>query len=170
VPLVRGLHPEFGYLGSFHLFGRKFGLLLVFIGFGVMAGMSGLAVFMADEQPDPMQAMALAPPDTVSRDPGLVLPVPVDASVPIVPAQKPVETNTSLFSEFTYQLQHAAIAANGRVDAAAGSRGKPIEQESLFDRLLVTKPPTEAGLRGIGLRWNRARNQAAFGDQCGLRP
>jgi hypothetical protein len=94
--LVRDLHPEFGYLGSLHLFGRKLGLVLVFIGFGVIAGMSGLAVFMADEQPDdPMKAMALAPPDAMSRDPGLVPPPPVDASVPIVPAQKPAETKTS---------------------------------------------------------------------------
>jgi hypothetical protein len=95
VPLVRDLHPEFGYLGSLHLFGRKLGLVLVFIGFGVMAGMSGLAVFMADEQPDPMKAMALAPPDAMSRDSGLVMPAPVDASVPIEPAQKPAETKTS---------------------------------------------------------------------------
>ena len=94
MPLVRDLHPEFGYLGSFHLFGRKFGLVLVFIGFGVLAGMSGLAVFMTDEQPDLMKAMALAPPDAMSRDAGLVLPAPVDASVPIVPAQKPAETKT----------------------------------------------------------------------------
>ena len=94
VPLVRDLHPEFGYLGSFHLFGRKFGLVLVFIGFGVLAGMSGLAVFMTDEQPDLMKAMALAPPDAMSRDAGLVLPAPVDASVPIVPAQKPAEAKT----------------------------------------------------------------------------
>jgi len=94
VPLVRDLHPEFGYLGSLHLFGRKLGLVLVFIGFGVVAGMSGLAVFMADEQPDPMKAMALAPPDAMSRDPGFVLPAPVDASAPVVPAQKPVETKT----------------------------------------------------------------------------
>ena len=95
MPLVRHLHPEFGYLGSLHLFGRKLGLVLVFIGFGVMAGMSGLAVFMADEQRDPMKAMALAPPDAMSRDSGLVMPAPVDASVPIEPAQKPAETKTS---------------------------------------------------------------------------
>ena len=94
MPLVLDLHPEFGYLGSFHLFGRKFGLVLVFIGFGVLAGMSGLAVFMTDEQPDLMKAMALAPPDAMSRDAGLVLPAPVDASVPIVPAQKPAEAKT----------------------------------------------------------------------------
>jgi len=94
VPLTRDLHPEFGYLGSLHLFGRKLGLVLVFIGFGVVAGMSGLAVFMADEQPDPMKAMALAPPDAMSRNPGLVLPAPVDASAPVVPAQKPAETKT----------------------------------------------------------------------------
>ena len=41
MPLVRDLHPQFGYLGSFHLFVRKFGLVLAFIGFGVMAGLSG---------------------------------------------------------------------------------------------------------------------------------
>jgi hypothetical protein len=95
VPLVRDLHPEFGYLGSFHLFGRKLGLVLVFIGFGVMAGMSGLAVFMTDEQSDPMKAMALAPPDAMRSDSGLVMPAPVDASVRIEPAQKPAESKSS---------------------------------------------------------------------------
>ena len=95
MPLVRDLHPEFGYLGSFHLFGRKLGLVLVFIGFGAIVGMSSLAVFMANEQPDPMKAMALAPPDALSPASGLIMPAPVDASVPIEFARRPAETKTA---------------------------------------------------------------------------
>jgi hypothetical protein len=92
--LLRDLHPEFGYLGSFHLFGRKFGLVLVFIAFGVMAGMSGLAVFTADERPDPMKAMALAPSETMSLDSGPATTAPVDASVQFEPMQRPAATKT----------------------------------------------------------------------------
>jgi hypothetical protein len=95
VPLVRDLHPEFGYLGSLHLFGRKLGLLLAFIGFGAIVGISGLAVFMTNEQPDPMKAMALAPPDALSPASGLIMPAPVDASVPIEFAQRAAETKTA---------------------------------------------------------------------------
>jgi hypothetical protein len=91
--LVRDLHPEFGYLGSFHLFSRKLGLVLVFIGFGVLAGMSGLAVFMADEQPDPMKAMALAPPEVASQS-SSAMTAPADASVRVEPVQRPAETKT----------------------------------------------------------------------------
>jgi hypothetical protein len=93
--LVRDLHPEFGYLGSLHLFGRKLGLVLVFIGFGAIVGMSGLAVFMANEQPDPMKAMALGPPDALSPASELIMPAPVDASAPIEVAQRAAETKTA---------------------------------------------------------------------------
>jgi hypothetical protein len=60
VPLSRGLHPEFGYVGSPRLC-RKLGLVLAFIVFGLVAGANGITVFMADADLDPMNAMALAP-------------------------------------------------------------------------------------------------------------
>jgi hypothetical protein len=59
-----------------------------------MAGMSGLAVFVADEHPDPMKAMALAPPDAMTSPSGQIIPAPMDASVPIEPARKPAENMT----------------------------------------------------------------------------
>lgn len=92
MPLVRDLHPEFGYLGSLHVLGRKLRLVLVFVGFGVLAGISGLAVFMADEQPDPRKAMALAPADALSHDLSSVATGPADAALPIEPSQKAAET------------------------------------------------------------------------------
>jgi hypothetical protein len=57
--LACGVHPEFGYLGCPRLC-RKLGLVLAFIVFGLDAGARSVAVFMADPDPDPMHAMALA--------------------------------------------------------------------------------------------------------------
>jgi hypothetical protein len=62
VPLATcNLRPEFEYVGSAP---RKLGLALAFI----VAGASGIAVFMADSGPDPdaMNAMALAPVEALS--------------------------------------------------------------------------------------------------------
>ena len=60
MPLPRGIHPEFGYVGSPRLC-RKLGLVLAFIVFGLVAGAKGITVFIADTNLDPMNAMALAP-------------------------------------------------------------------------------------------------------------
>jgi hypothetical protein len=61
VPLAFYLRPEFEYVGSAP---RKLGLVLAFI----VAGASGISVFIADSSPDadPMTAMALAPVETLS--------------------------------------------------------------------------------------------------------
>jgi len=59
VPLSCNLRPEFEYVGSAP---RKLGLALAF----VVAGASGIAVFMADSDPDPMNAMALGPVEALS--------------------------------------------------------------------------------------------------------
>jgi hypothetical protein len=62
VPLVAcNLRPEFEYVGSAP---RKLGLAIAFI----VAGASGIVVFMADSgpDPDPMNAMALAPVEALS--------------------------------------------------------------------------------------------------------
>ena len=62
--LACGVHPEFGYLGC-PLLCRKLGLVLAFIVFGLVAGARSVAVFMADPDPDPMHAMALAPAEAL---------------------------------------------------------------------------------------------------------
>jgi hypothetical protein len=77
VPLVRDLHPEFGYVGFAPRLYRKLGLVLAFIVFGLVAGASGVAVFMADPDPDPMHAMALAPAEAL---------VSLPSSIPAAPA------------------------------------------------------------------------------------
>jgi hypothetical protein len=61
VPFARDQYPEFEHAGSAP---RKLGLALAF----VIAGASGIAVFMADSDPgpDPMNAMALAPVEALS--------------------------------------------------------------------------------------------------------
>jgi len=69
VPLARDLHPEFGYIGSAPKLFRKLGLVSAFVAFGLMAGVSGIAVFMAGPDPDPMHAMALAPSEALLSTP-----------------------------------------------------------------------------------------------------
>jgi hypothetical protein len=70
VPLARDLHPEFGYVGSAPRLFRKLGLIISFVVFGLVAGVSGVAVFMTGPDPDPMyadpmHAMALAPAEAL---------------------------------------------------------------------------------------------------------
>ena len=69
MPLARDLHPEFGYIGSAPKLFRKLGLVSAFVAFGLMAGVSGIAVFMAGPDPDPMHAMALAPSEALLSTP-----------------------------------------------------------------------------------------------------
>jgi hypothetical protein len=69
VPFARDLHPEFGYIGSAPKLFRKLGLVSAFVAFGLMAGASGIAVFMAGPDPDPMHAMALAPSEALFSTP-----------------------------------------------------------------------------------------------------
>ena len=61
MPLARGLHPELGYVGSAPSLRRKLGLVSASVVVGLMTWASGVAVFMAGPDPDPMNAMALAP-------------------------------------------------------------------------------------------------------------
>ena len=56
--LACALRPEFGYFGSPQLC-RKLGLVLAFIVFGLVAGANGLAVLMADHDPDPSAKIML---------------------------------------------------------------------------------------------------------------
>ena len=65
--MPRVLHPEFGYLGIPN-FGRRF---IVFAVCGLVAGASGVNMFIADREPDPTSAMALAPgsPAEIAKSP-----------------------------------------------------------------------------------------------------
>jgi hypothetical protein len=71
VPFASDLHPEFGYLGSAPRVFRRLGLVLSFVAFGIVAGASGLAVFMTNPDSDPvtsanpLDAMALAPSEAL---------------------------------------------------------------------------------------------------------
>jgi hypothetical protein len=56
---VRDLHPEFGYIGT-PSFCRGF---IAFVVCGLVAGASAVTIYKAD--PDPMNAMALAPADAL---------------------------------------------------------------------------------------------------------
>jgi hypothetical protein len=67
VPLARSLHPEFGYLGSGPQWWRKVGLTLVFVVCGLVAAVSSVTVFVSSPEPDPLQAMALAPSQPLIR-------------------------------------------------------------------------------------------------------
>src|SRR5271166_6187178 len=91
VPLARDLHPEFGYVGSAPRLFRRLGLVLSFVAFGLIAAASGVAVFTADPDPDPLHAMALAPADAVK---GATL-APQTAAVETKAAQAPLAQKTS---------------------------------------------------------------------------
>ena len=71
VPFASDLHPEFGYLGSAPRVFRRLGLVVSFVAFGIVAGASGLAVFMTSPDSDPvtsanpLDAMALAPSEAM---------------------------------------------------------------------------------------------------------
>ena len=69
MPLARDLHPEFGYIGSAPKLFRKLGLVSAFVSLGLIAGVSGIAVFTAGPDPDPMHAMALAPSEALLSTP-----------------------------------------------------------------------------------------------------
>src|SRR6516225_10021892 len=59
------LHPEFGYVGSTPRM-LKLGYVSAFVVFGLVAVVSGVTVFMAAPDTEPMNAMALAPAEALS--------------------------------------------------------------------------------------------------------
>jgi hypothetical protein len=67
VPFARDLHPEFGYFSSAPRVVRRLRLVLSFAVLGILGGASGVAVFVASPDFDPvtgaspLNAMALAP-------------------------------------------------------------------------------------------------------------
>jgi hypothetical protein len=80
VPFASDLHPEFGYMGSGPNLRRKVGLVVIFVVFGLVAGLSGITVFMARPDSDPMQAMALAPAEAL---------IPLPVATAEAPAAEP---------------------------------------------------------------------------------
>ncbi len=82
MPLARDLHPEFGYRGSGPRLWRKVGVVLVFLTFGLLAGLSGVTVFAPGPEPDPMQALALAPAEALIRLPS----PPADSQADVSPS------------------------------------------------------------------------------------
>jgi hypothetical protein len=68
------LHPEFGYVGSAPKLFRKLGLVSAFVSLGLIACVSGIAVFTAGPEPDPMHAMALAPSEALLSTPPTAAP------------------------------------------------------------------------------------------------
>jgi hypothetical protein len=100
VPLARDLHPEFGYVGSAPRLCRKLGLVLSFVAFGLVAGASGVAFFMADPDPDPMHAMALAPAEALTSAPSSASTAPLaqktsKAGAPKSPCRDNVRDNAT---------------------------------------------------------------------------
>ena len=65
MPLARDLHPELGYVGSTPRM-LKLGYASAFAVFGLVAVVSGVTVFMARPDTDPMNALALAPAEALS--------------------------------------------------------------------------------------------------------
>jgi hypothetical protein len=102
VPFARDLHPEFGYLGSAPRVFRRLRLILSFLALGIVAGASGVAVFMASPASDlgtsgsPLDAMALAPTESLI-EPKLALPEPRPAndSVPEKAAKEGANSSPS---------------------------------------------------------------------------
>jgi hypothetical protein len=58
---VCGLHPEFGYFGN----PAFFRIMMVYMACGLVAGAVSFAVFKSVRDPNPMDAMALAPADAL---------------------------------------------------------------------------------------------------------
>ena len=65
MPFARDLHPELGYVGPAPRM-LKLGYASAFVVFGLVAVVSGVTVFMARPDTDPMNAMALAPAEALS--------------------------------------------------------------------------------------------------------
>jgi hypothetical protein len=88
VPLARDLHPEFGYVGFAPRLFRKIGIVLSFIVFGLVACVSVVAVFLAGSDPDPMNAMALAPAEALVGATNATTPASAEARTTQASTQK----------------------------------------------------------------------------------
>jgi hypothetical protein len=130
---VCDLHPEFGYVGSANL-RRKLGLVLAFLVFGLVAGASGLAVFMADLDRDPKHAMALAPAETLDGATSSTAIAETEA-VEAASAQK-----TSKAAGIQSPCRES-IRVNSAVDCTSGKAHKPRSILAVNERPAIAAVP-----------------------------
>ena len=123
MPFARDLHPEFGYIGSGPRLWRKVGIVLAFTVFGLIAATSGLSIFMAPPEPDPMQAMALAPAQPLIR-----LPSAADESTPSADASAQTPMKASRIKSPSCG-ENAAESLSGNCAPARTPRPAPAVNE-----------------------------------------
>jgi hypothetical protein len=132
---VCDLHPEFGYVGSANL-RRKLGLVLAFLVFGLVAGASGLVVFMADLDRDPKHAMALAPAETLDG---------ATSSIATAIAEtEAVEAASAQKSSKAAGIQspcRESIRVNSAVDCTSGKQRKPRSVLAVNERPAIAAVP-----------------------------
>jgi hypothetical protein len=115
---------------------RKLGLVLAFLVFGLVAGASGLAVFMADLDRDPKHAMALAPAEA-----------PDGATSSISTKTTETEGLEATWAEKTSKAAEAKspcrenIRENSAVDCPSGKKRKPHSILALNERPAIAAVP-----------------------------
>jgi hypothetical protein len=136
VPLARDLHPEFGYAGSAPRVFRRLVLILSFMVFGLVVGASGVAVFMADPDPDPMHAMALAP----AQAPLDATRAPQTAAVETKSAQAPLAQRTSKSGTIKSPCRENTTELLGS-DCTPGRAARPRPVQALNERPAIAAVP-----------------------------
>jgi hypothetical protein len=93
---VSNLHPEFGYIGPSYRRLRALRNALALTVFGLLAGATGIAVFMAAPDSDPMHAMALVPPQDLPGAAGSLRTTATDAGAAAAARASSTDAQTSL--------------------------------------------------------------------------
>jgi hypothetical protein len=115
---------------------RKLGLVLAFLVFGLVAGASGLAVFMADLDRDPKHAMALAPTETLDgATSSIATAIAETEAVEATSAQK-----TSKAAGIQSPCREN-IRENSAVDCTSGKERKPRSILALNERPAIAAVP-----------------------------
>ena len=113
---------------------RKLGLVLAFLVFGLVAGASGLAVFLADLDRDPKHAMALAPAETLHATASSIATVQTEA-VEATSAQKPSKA-AGIKSPC-----RESIRENSAADCTSGQKHKPHSILAVNERPAIAAVP-----------------------------
>jgi hypothetical protein len=115
---------------------RKLGLVLAFLVFGLVAGASGLAVFLADLDRDPKHAMALAPAETLhGTTSSIVTAIAPTEAVEATSAQKPSKA-AGIKSPC-----RESIKENSAGDCTSGKERKPRSMLALNERPAIAAAP-----------------------------
>jgi len=115
---------------------RKLGLVLAFLVFGLVAGASGLAVFLADLDRDPKHAMALAPAETLhGTTSSIATPMAETEAVEATSAQKPSKA-AGIKSPC-----RESIRENSAVDCTSGQKHKPHSMLAVNERPAIAAVP-----------------------------